>query len=112
MMTEKSAPQVSVALGSRGPVCAGFAGAFRGPMLVDADHVALADRDSHARYLSGRLLAIRIRFLSTIEQIGISGRRFRFHASIVFVGPTGRLVSLVTVGKPSTATAFALVAAA
>jgi len=97
---EKRALQVCVALAACVPVAAGFAGVVLGPAAVDLPGLAAAS-DSHARYLSGVLLAIGVGLCSTVPRIERHGARFRLLCGIVVLGGIGRLISLAVAGAPT-----------
>lgn len=97
---EKRALQACVAIAAAVPVTAGLAGIVFGPDAVALPGLAAAG-DSHARYLSGLLLAIGFAFWSTIPGIERRGQRLRLLCAIVVIGGLGRLVSLAVAGLPS-----------
>jgi len=105
---EKRALQIVVAMGSLLPIGAGSAGMLFGPRLMGSASVGAGDLDSHFRYLSGLLLAIGMGFLSTIPRIETHGGRFCLLTGIVVMGGTGRLISLLAVGLPSSTMLAAL----
>jgi hypothetical protein len=96
---EKRALQACVALAAAVPVAAGLAGVVLGPAAVDLPGLGAAG-DSHARYLSGVLLAIGIAFWSAVPVIERRGARLRLLCAIVVLGGIGRLVSLAVAGVP------------
>ena len=60
------------------------------------------DMDSHFRYLSGLFLGMGIGFASCIPGIERKGGRFRLLGRMVVLGGVARLLSLSSVGVPST----------
>ena len=100
--------QCVIALGGLVPVACGVGGVVMGPLMIPDTMAQPTDLDSHWRYLSGLLIAIGLGFWSTIPHIAQTGPRLRLLAGIVIVGGVGRLVSLLTVGKPSAVMVFAL----
>lgn len=102
-MIEKRLLQAAVIVGSLVPIAAGLSGVWQGPRTGDLD------LDSHFRYLSGLLLAIGLGYLSTVPRIESHGARFRLLTLLVVVGGLARLVSLLTVGRPSNLMIAALV---
>ncbi len=105
----KLALQIAVALGSLVPIGAGAAGVLLGPRMLGAAIVTPGDLDSHFRYLSGLLLAIGLGYVSTIPHIELHASRFRLLTAIVLVGGCGRLLSVLSIGLPSSTMAAALV---
>ena len=105
---ERRLLQLAVALGCLVPIVAGAAGILLGPRLLGPGAVGSGDLDSHFRYLSGLLLAIGIGYATTIPRIESRGTRFQWLTFCVVVGGAGRLVSLVTIGHPSSTTLAAL----
>jgi hypothetical protein len=106
--TERRALQIAVALLSLVPVAAGLAGVLRGPAMVDG-WPATVSADSHARYLSGLLLAIGLGWWSAAPAIELRAGRVRLLAALVVCGGLARLLSLVVVGVPSRPMLAALV---
>ncbi len=98
--SEKRALQVCVAVAAAVPVAAGLAGVILGPGAVDLPGLAAAG-DSHARYLSGVLLAIGVALWSAVPAIERHGARLRLLCGIVVLGGIGRLISLAVAGAPS-----------
>lgn len=106
---ERRILQITVAIGSLIPICAGGAGVLLGPRMLGLVTAESGDLDSHFRYLSGLLLAIGAGYVTTIPHIETRGSRFRSLTSLVVVGGIGRLLSLLSTGPPSPATLAALV---
>ena len=103
---ERRALQIAVAMGSLVPISAGGGGTLLGPRMLDSIAVESGDLDSHFRYLSGLLLAIGIGFASTVPT---HRGRFLVLTGIVVVGGIGRLLSLLSIGPPSSSMEAALV---
>lgn len=106
---ERRALQIAVAMGSLVPISAGGGGMLLGPRMLDSIAVESGDLDSHFRYLSGLLLAIGIGFASTVPRIETHRGRFLVLTGIVVVGGIGRLLSLLSIGPPSSSMEAALV---
>lgn len=105
--TSKRLLQGTVAVLSLVPALTGLAGILTGPaFLTDAPPrpggFGLPDLDSHVRYLSGIFLGVGLMFFVTVPAIERKTRLFRLAASLVVCGGLARLVSLLTVGAPST----------
>lgn len=104
---EKRALQSAVSIAGLVPILAGAAGMLQGPGSLYHGMTGL-DLDSHYRYLSGLLCGIGIGFVSTIPGIETHQQRFTVLTGIVVVGGLGRLLSLITMGAPSTSMKAAL----
>jgi hypothetical protein len=100
--------QITVAVASLVPLCAGAAGVALGPAMVNAGTGPIGP-DSHFRYLSGLLLGIGIGFATTIPRIERRTTRFRLLTAIVVIGGLGRLWSLIARGAPNKPMLAALV---
>jgi hypothetical protein len=107
-LLERRALQITIAVASLVPLCAGAAGIVLGPAMVDAGAVPTG-ADSHFRYLSGLLLGIGIGFVTTIPRIERRTARVRVLAAIVVIGGLGRLWSLIALGPPNKSMLAALV---
>ena len=95
--------QVCVAVAGIVPVAAGAWG------VLDRSGSASADLASHARYLSGVLLAIGVAFWATIPDIERRTGRIQLLASLVMTGGLCRLLGLALGDALSPETAGALV---
>ena len=92
--------QAMVAALSLVPISAGAVGVLFGAAFVGVTE-GPASLDSHFRYLSGILLALGLLFLSTVPALDRRTSVFRLAAALVVCGSLGRLLSLLTTGKPS-----------
>jgi hypothetical protein len=106
---ERRVLQIIVAVCCLVPIGAGGAGMLLGPRMVGVAANGASDLDSHYRYLSGLLLAIGVGYVSTIPHIETDGGRFRLLTCIVVVGGVGRLLALLSIGRPSPIMMAALV---
>jgi len=91
------------------PICAGAAGVFWGPAMMNGAVANGADLDSHFRYLSGLLLGIGLAYASAIPAIEKRGRRFYLLTAIVAVGGISRLLWVLSGGSLSPTTMGSLV---
>jgi len=107
-MIERRILQITIAVASLVPICAGVTGIALGPAMVDAGAVPIG-ADSHFRYLSGLLLGIGIGFVTTIPRIERRTARVRLLAALVVTGGLGRLWSLIALGAPNKSMLAALV---
>lgn len=107
--TERRALQIVVAIGSLVPLGAGATGMLLGPHMLEPGTFTSGDLDSHFRYLSGLLFAVGIGFASTVPRIETHGGRFLVLTGIVVMGGIGRLLSLLSIGPPSSSMEAALV---
>lgn len=107
--TERRLLQIVITVLALVPIAAGLAGVINGPDLIAPRNSYPIDVDSHARYLSGLLLAIGLAFWSAVGTIEMQSDRIQLLALIVVIGGIGRLYGLVTVGQPSAVMAAALV---
>lgn len=99
---EKRLLQSVVALACLVPLTAGGMGVLLGPEWLRGVDAPAADIDSHFRYLSGIFLGVGIAFTSCVPAIEEKGPRFRLLGALVIGGGLARLLSLVSVGVPST----------
>jgi hypothetical protein len=106
---ERRILQIAVAIGSLVPIGAGATGILLGPRMLGSGMAGSGDLDSHFRYLSGLLLGIGVGYVSTIPQIETHRSRFRLLTAIVVLGGVGRLLGLLTIGRPSPVMMAALV---
>ena len=97
---ERRALQITIAAVALIPVAAGLAGALRGHAMIDG-LPGTVSADSHARYLSGLLLAIGVAWWSVIPGIERHGARVRLLTALVVCGGLARLIGLVVSGVPS-----------
>ncbi|MFA6155861.1 DUF4345 domain-containing protein [Mesorhizobium sp.] len=97
----KTALQIVVAVLAATPVLVGIEGILSGPEFLHVIRPWPVDLDSHFRFLSGFFLAIGIAWYSCIPGIETKTERFRLLAACTFAGGLARLVSLLTVGAPS-----------
>jgi hypothetical protein len=95
VLFEKRALQVCVALSGLVPVMAGASGVIQDLAGADAAPV------SHARYLSGLLLAIGLASWTTIPDIGLKAERFRLLTALVMIGGFCRLLGVAMGDVPS-----------
>lgn len=91
------------------PASAVIPSVIGGPRFLGHPPVVPADLDSHFRYLSGIFLALLLLFAATIPTIERQGGRVRLLGGMVMVGGLCRLVSLFSVGAPSTGHRLGLV---
>lgn len=105
---EKRLLQIVVALACFVPLSAGGASVLQGPGWIGGVDAVPVDLDSHFRYISGIFLGVGIAFATCIPDIETKGPRFRLLAALVVLGGLARLLSLVTVGTPSTGHIFGL----
>lgn len=105
---EKRLLQVVVALACLVPLSAGVASVLQGPSWIGGVGDVPIDLDSHFRYISGIFLGVGVAFASCIPDIENKGRRFRLLAALVILGGLARLLSLISVGIPSTGHIFGL----
>lgn len=108
-VSSKGFLQIVIALLALIPIVMGGAGVLSGPAAVMGATAWPTDLDSHYRYLSGIFLGIGILFYVTIPAIERKTLLFRLAASLVVMGGLARLLSLLTVGAPSTAHLVGLV---
>jgi hypothetical protein len=107
--TERRLLQLAVSIACLVPLLAGGAGVLKGPVMVkNVSGAALADLDSHFRYLSGLLLGLGLAFAACIPSIDRTGTVFRTLGLVVVVGGLGRLASLAAVGVPGAGHVFGL----
>ena len=99
---ERRLLQAVIALLASVPVGAGTAGVLLGPGFLHLDPPWAADLDSHFRYLSGLFLAAGLAFWSCVPRVESKGPRFRLLGALVIAGGLARLLSLLSVGSPST----------
>lgn len=97
----KTALQVVVGVLAATPVLVGLEGILSGPKFLHVTAPWPVDLDSHFRFLSGFFLAIGIAWYSCIPSIETKTERLRLLAACTFAGGVARLVSLSTVGAPS-----------
>ncbi|KQM86142.1 hypothetical protein ASE67_09805 [Sphingomonas sp. Leaf23] len=97
---ERTLLQGVVALVCIVPFGASIVGILHGAAWLQGDPAT--NMDSHFRYLSGLFLGMGIAFASCIPDIERKGGRFRLLGMMVVIGGLARLLSLVTVGMPST----------
>jgi hypothetical protein len=98
---EKRLLQIVIAVACLLPLIVGAESIVRGPSAVGGNAVP-TDLDSHFRYLSGIFFALGLAFVSCIPAIEARGPRFRLLGTLVIAGGCARLVSLLSVGPPST----------
>lgn len=99
---EKRLLQAVVALACLVPLTAGGMGVLFGPRWLAGVDAAPADLDSHFRYLSGIFLGVGLAFASCVPAIENRGSRFRLLGAMVIAGGLARLLSLLSIGPPST----------
>ncbi|PXA97142.1 DUF4345 domain-containing protein [Nostoc sp. 3335mG] len=97
---ERALLQVAVALACLVPFTIAMVGIVRGAAWLQP--IPRVDLDSHFRYLSGIFLGLGIGFASCIPRIETKGERFRLLGAMVVLGGLARLLSLWTLGAPST----------
>ena len=83
------------------PLSAALAGVIGGPGFLGHAPVIPTDLDSHFRYVSGLFLGMLLLFATCIPRVESKGSRLRLLGSMVILGGTARLWSLVSVGTPS-----------
>ena len=108
---ERRLLQLAVAIACLVPLAAGGIGMIEGPGWLQGvpDTGISNDLDSHFRYISGIFFGVGLGFASCIARIESRGRRFRLLSALVICGGGARLLSLLTVGSPSTGHIFGLV---
>ncbi|MEH3157549.1 MAG: DUF4345 domain-containing protein [Sphingomonas taxi] len=105
---ERRLLQLVVALACLVPLSVGGASVLHGPGFLGHPPVIPTDLDSHFRYVSGIFLAVGIAFATCVPRIEATGPRFRLLGALVVGGGCARLVSLASVGVPSTGHLFGL----
>ena len=105
-LTDKRLLQAAVALGCIVPLSGGTLGILFGAGMLD--HGGDSTLDSHARYLSGLLLAVGLGFASTIPAIERHGARVTLLSLIVVVGGLARFYGVLVDGWPAPTMIFAL----
>lgn len=84
------------------PFTAAIAGVVRGPAFLGRPPAVPVDLDSHFRYLTGIFLAMLLLYASCIPGIERKGARLGLLLILTMTGGAMRLLSLLTVGVPST----------
>ncbi len=97
---ERTLLQVAVAIACLVPLSVATLSIVRGAAWLQP--APAIDLDSHFRYLSGIFLVLGLAFASCIPAIESKTGRFRLLGAMVVGGGLARLVSLVTIGMPST----------
>jgi hypothetical protein len=98
---ERHALQAVVTAASLVPIAAGASGMLMGPIMLGDRTIGSADLDGHFRYLSGLLLGIGLGYLSAVPGIERHRARFILLGGFVFLGGSGRLLSILSQGAPS-----------
>ena len=106
--TETRLLQLLVAIACLVPLSAGSLGVLFGPGWLKGVATVPTDLDSHFRYLSGIFLGVGMGFASCVPAIARKGARFRLLAGFVILGGLARLLSLASIGAPSTGHMFGL----
>ncbi|WP_294039538.1 DUF4345 domain-containing protein [Sphingomonas sp.] len=107
-MTEKRMLQIVVAIACLVPLSIGGESIVRGPSFLGHPPVVPTDLDSHFRYISGIFFGVGVAFATCIPNIEVKGSRFRLLGALVICGGLARVVSLLSVGPPSTGHLFGL----
>ncbi|WP_288934924.1 DUF4345 domain-containing protein [uncultured Sphingomonas sp.] len=105
---ERRLLQAVVAVACLVPLAIGGMGIVRGPGFLGHPPVIPRDLDSHFRYISGIFFAVGVAFATCIPDIARKGPRFRLLGTLVIAGGCSRLVSLASVGAPSSGHLFGL----
>lgn len=103
---ERTLLQVAVAIACFVPLSVATFSILRGAAWLQP--APAVDLDSHFRYLSGIFLILGLAFASCIPAIEDKTGRFRLLGAMVVGGGLARLVSLLTIGTPSTGHAVGL----
>ena len=101
-MIERRLLQLAVAIACLVPITVGGWSVLQGPHFLGRAASIPTDLDSHFRYLSGIFVAVGLAFATCIPGIERKGARFRLLGALIVSGGLARLVSLLTVGTPST----------
>ena len=104
---ERRLLQIAVALACIVPLTMGGLSVIRGVAVIKGAP-ALADLDSHFRYLSGIFLAVGIAFATCVPAIEQKGARFRLLGAMVVAGGLARLLSWAETGAPGVGHRFGL----
>ena len=105
---ERRLLQLVVALACLVPLSVGGTSVLHGPRFLGHPPLIPTDLDSHFRYVSGIFFTVGIAFASCVPRIEATGPRFRLLGALVVAGGCARLVSLASVGVPSTGHLFGL----
>ncbi len=97
---ERTLLQVAVAIACFVPLSVATFSILRGAAWLQP--APAVDLDSHFRYLSGIFLVLGLAFASCIPAIEGKTGRFRLLGAMAVGGGLARLVSLLTIGAPST----------
>ncbi|KQM22945.1 hypothetical protein ASE73_01555 [Sphingomonas sp. Leaf24] len=97
---ERTLLQVAVAIACFVPLSVATFSILRGAAWLQP--APAVDLDSHFRYLSGIFLVLGLAFASCIPAIEGKTGRFRLLGAMVVGGGLARLLSLLTIGAPST----------
>ena len=103
---ERRLLQAVVALACLVPLGVGGESVMHGPGFLGHPPVIPTDLDSHFRYVSGIFFAVGVAFASCVPRIEARGARFRLLGALVVAGGCARIVSLASVGAPSTGHLF------